>query len=233
MQRERFAKYVNLADACELLSATFSFPREELADALTDGSYVADMSEILSGLGVESAAVNEVCEGLIGFRAANANELTERLKRGYSLLFLAPGAKVPVWPYEAAFLYVASGRAGAPSLFRSPVTLDVEDMMRAAGVKMAADDKEPCDSIWHEFAYLSFVFGSAAQAVLDEDEERAKEWLGHGRSFVEKHVVPWVPAFLAAVEAERGKHSFGDDYATLAAPCKLLVERIITGTVEE
>ena len=40
---------------------------------------------------------------------------------------------------------------GVPALFRTPVTLDVERLMREAGVVAKNARKEPCDSVFEEF----------------------------------------------------------------------------------
>lgn len=60
--------------------------------------------------------------------------------------------------------HAASGHKKAPSLFRSPVTLDVEKLMAASGVQIKDARKEPADSIRDELSYLSFAYGSAARA---------------------------------------------------------------------
>ena len=67
------------------------------------------------------------------FAGARPAELLAKLKRGHSLLYLAPGAEAVVWPYEAPFRFVAEGREGVPTLFRAPVTLDVEDVYKRQG----------------------------------------------------------------------------------------------------
>ena len=126
VQESGARRLAGAADACELLSVAFRFPEEDaLAVALVDGRFAADAQGAFSDAGAPAEALAASDELLASFRGLNAAALQRDLRRGYSLLFLAPGAKVPVWPYEAPFRYRAKGRAGVPSLFRSPVTLEV------------------------------------------------------------------------------------------------------------
>ena len=67
----------------------------------------------------------------MGFMAA---DLLADMRIVYSRLYLAPGGHTPIFPYESAFLHVERGMKGVPALFRTSVTLDVERLMREAGV---------------------------------------------------------------------------------------------------
>ena len=210
---------VGLADICELMAATWTFPANgALAGALVDGSYEADLRGCLADAEAESALVEGACDELDAFVGHEADELAEALKRGHSVLFMAPGAKVPVWPYEAAFKFVAAGRSGAPSLFRSPIELDVERMMREAGVLPEHARSEPPDSLWGEFGFMAYLLAQAAGCLKANDMARCDEWLGRARAFASKHMATWVPAFMemATEEALSERHSHGREYAALA-----------------
>lgn len=114
--------------------------------------------------------------------------------------------------------HAASGHKKAPSLFRSPVTLDVEKLMAASGVQIKDARKEPADSIRDELSYLSFAYGSAAQSLYDGDDKGESRWLSAAESFKTAHFDVWAKAFMEKTieEALSGAHSFGMEYAALA-----------------
>ena len=207
---------VGLADTCELMEATLRFPTEDLAQALIGGAYSQDALSCLRESGLASDKLSSLGQALSSFDGRNHAQLVDVLKKGYSLLFLAPGSDVPVWPYEAAFRFVASGKEGIPSLFRSPITMDVERLMRAAGVFPRDARTEPADSVWDEFSYLSFLFGSSAQALSKGDETAAQAWVNHARTFWNEHARVWFEPFFMSVQERAPQQSYGVEYGVLA-----------------
>lgn len=204
------------ADVCELLSVAFRFPEEDaLAAALSDGRFAADAQGALSDAGATAEVLTTSDKLLASFRSLNAEELQSDLRRGYSLLFLAPGAKVPVWPYEAPFRYRAKGRPGAPSLFRSPVTLEVAASMDEVGFK-SIDATEPPDSVADELAFLSALLTTAAAALQAGDETAARSWLGKARRFWDDHPGQWLSAFMEQVQREAPLRKGASHYNLLA-----------------
>lgn len=111
--------------------------------------------------------------------------------------------------------HAASGHKKAPSLFRSPVTLDVEKLMAASGVQIKDARKEPADSIRDVLSYLSFAYGSAAQSLYDGDDKGEARWLSAAESFKTAHFDVWAKAFMEKTieETLSGAHSFGMEYA--------------------
>ena len=97
--------------------------------------------------GSTRVSCHQVADSLVHFEKRAVGDLLALLKREYSLLYMAPGPDVSVWPYEAPFRFVAEGREGVPTLFRAPVTLDVERHMREAGVLPKDARREPSDSV--------------------------------------------------------------------------------------
>ena len=212
-------RLVGLADICELMAATWAFPADgALAGALVDGSYRADLHGCLVDAGMEDALSKMACDALDVFAGREANELAGALKRGHSILFMAPGAKVPVWPYEAAFRFVAAGRSGAPSLFRSPIELDVERAMREAGVLPEHARTEPPDSLWGEFGFMAYLLAQSAGHRASKDEAGLDTCLERAQAFARDHMATWVPAFMekAAQEALNRETDLGREYAALA-----------------
>ncbi len=193
---------IGLADACELLASASAFPDEALADALSDGRLVADAQSCLEDSGIPSNEASAICEPWRKLTGKDSDAILAGIRRAYSLLFVRQGSGVAVWPYESAFLHVKAGRDGEPALFRSAVTLAVEQMMNKAGGLPQDARTEPCDSVWHEFMFLSFLLGSEAEALASDNEEA--EVLAHSRTetFVEEHASHWLPDFFSAVERE-------------------------------
>lgn len=213
---KRLLHVVGLADVCELLAAAFAFPDEALACALAEGSFAEDARACLSDAGADAAALTRADQALASFAGESGETLLPSLKRAYSLLYLAPGREVPVFPYEAAFRFVAEGRSGSPSLFRSPVTLDVEQQMREAGVLPKAARTEPSDSAFLEFEFLSFLYGSLAAALEQVDVASEALWRGRIERFQTDHALVWLPAFMERTCAMASDFEQGERYASLA-----------------
>ena len=142
--------------------------------------------------------------------------LFSEMRKTYSILYLTPGSDVPVFPYEAAFRFVADGRKGSPALFRSPVTLDVERHMREAGVLPKNARTEPCDSVFEEFEFLSYLFACKAEALRREDALAEAEWLARITSFCEEHARLWLPEFMARTKEAVLDAGADQSYANLA-----------------
>lgn len=207
---------IGTADLCGLLSRAFGFPDEELTDALVNGDFANDALNCLEEVGVDGGDIALARESLAGFLQRNASDLFENLKKGYSLLYLAPGAKKPVWPYESAFMYVAEGKKGVPSLFRSSITLDAERLMREASVLPKNSRTEPVDSIWNELSYLSFLYGSLASSLYEGDGSMVSTWTERIDVFSEAHTHRWFKSFFERTIEKAPALSYGAEYANLA-----------------
>ena len=190
---------IGMADTCELFAQAFAFPTKELAAAMSSGAFQEDLSSCLADAGVTNTEpAPSARQALENLRGCDAGELFERLRVAYSLTYLAPGSRVPVWPYEAAFRHVKEGKGGVPTLFRAPVTVSVEHHMRSASVLPADSRTEPCDGIDKELAFLSFLLGNVAKAIQEENAEEERVWETRIRSFVGEHASRWMPDFFEA-----------------------------------
>ena len=213
-QEEDLKQAVGLADACELLSYAFAYPDERLAQALVDGTLADDARACLSDAGVAANAEAEAAaEGLRVWRSASVEETLSVMRKTYSRLYLAPGGHTPIFPYESAFLHVERGLPGIPALFRTAVTLDVERHMREAGVAAKNGRKEPCDSVFEEFEFLSYLHAKRAEALHCNDGERAVAWAQRIGAFEEEHVSMWLPTFMRRTQ----ELAEGTPYAAFAA----------------
>ena len=213
-QEEDLKQAVGLADACELLSYAFAYPDERLAQALVDGALPDDARACLSDAGVAANAEAEAAaERLRVWQGASVEETLSVMRKTYSRLYLAPGGHTPIFPYESAFLHVERGLPGIPALFRTSVTLDVEQHMREAGVAAKNGRKEPCDSVFEEFEFLSYLHAKRAEALHCNDGERAVAWAQRIGAFEEEHVSMWLPTFMRRTQ----ELAEGTPYAAFAA----------------
>lgn len=216
-------KAVGRADVCELLASAFSFPDERLAAGLCDGALAADAEACLRDAGADEAVAQEVADGLRAWAGGDAAELCARMRKTYSRLYLAPGGRTPVFPYESAFLHVERELPGIPTLFRSPVTLDVERQMRGAGVVAKNGRKEPCDSVFEEFEFLSYLFAKQADALSRMADDEAVAWGERARTFARDHVLAWLPQFMRRTQ----ELADGEPYAALAVLGAAALEAIV------
>ena len=83
-----------------------------------------------------------------------------------------------------------------PALFRTPVTLDVERLMREAGVVAKNARKEPCDSVFEEVEFLSYLYAKLADALNCDDAEAVAAWTERIQTFEREHAQAWLPAFM-------------------------------------
>ena len=212
-------KAIGKADLCELMSALFAFPQEKnLATGLCDGTILSDVEGCIQDIAPSNVEPALAIQELQSFVGKDIDTMYENLRIGSSALFFAPGGFPPVWPFEGPFRFAAQHPTEYPTLFRSPVTLDVEKMMKTSGVTMANDRKEPCDSIWNEFSYLSYLFGKEAERLFAEDVEGAQTWRSFADSFIEKHFSVWALDFMSKTinEVVNCTHACGTEYASLA-----------------
>lgn len=212
-QEEDLKQAVGLADACELLSYAFAYPDERLAQALVDGTLADDARACLSDAGVAANGASAAAERLRVWQGASVEETLSVMRKTYSRLYLAPGGHTPIFPYESAFLHVERGLPGIPALFRTAVTLDVERHMREAGVAAKNGRKEPCDSVFEEFEFLSYLHAKRAEALHCNDGERAVAWAQRIGAFEEEHVSMWLPTFMRRTQ----ELAEGTPYAAFAA----------------
>ena len=230
---------IGLVDGCELMGALTRFPDSDLALAVTSGLVRDDAigcaRDIVSEHGDgQGDAVEILCEGFGCVGNEEVDALCSALRRAWSLLYVRQGSGVAVFPYESAFIHVRAGVPGEPALFRSALTLRVERTMRESGVLPKDAETEPCDSVWNEWAFLSFLLGSEAASLEAEDEEAVALWRGRVADFVRDHAALWLPDFLTrtAEEVERLAQAGKVDpaaerfYGALAAYGRFLLETL-------
>lgn len=196
MELESVRRAIGVADACELLNCAFAFPDAALAEGVASGAVASDVRSCLADAGVPEGDAAAAAAALAPWEGADGAGLLAAMRRTYSLLYLAPGGHTPIFPYESAFLHVQRGLSKAPALFRSRVTLDVERQMREAGVRAKDDRVEPCDSVFEEFEFLSYLHAHQAEALRCGDDGEAAVWGERAQRFVQEHAGAWMSAFM-------------------------------------
>ncbi len=208
---ESLKRAIGKADLCELLSCAFSYPDRRLSCALSDGSLAADAEACLIDAGSCGNEAAQAVADLCALQGAAVDDMLAAMRRTYSQLYLAPGGHTPIFPYESAFLHVESGASGVPVLFRTRTTLDVERSMREAGVTAKNARKEPCDSVFEEFEFLSYLYAQQAEAIRVDGGDDAVLRDSQVRAFLKDHALVWLPSFMRRT-AEQG----AGPYAALA-----------------
>lgn len=213
---ENIRRLVGLADCYELLRVMFTYPEESLVDGLASGCIAQDVKACLEDAGAENQEIVRVRSSFERLGCSDGKSLYAGMCRTYSQWYLAPGANVPAFPYESAFRFVLSGRKGIPTLFRTPVSLEVKELMAEAGVVPADAAREPVDSIWNEFSFLAFLFGSWAAAAFNEDSEALQHWRQICPRFWDAHGRAWIPEFMAVTRRLANGLEVSDPYGAFA-----------------
>lgn len=206
---------IGKADACELLTCAFAYPDEQLAEGLCNGSLADDVEACLLDAGADESVASDLADGLRVWAGSDVPELRSHMRKTYSRLYFVPGGHTPIFPYESAFLHVERDLPGAPALFRTSVTLDVERHMREAGVAAKNARTEPCDSVFEEYEFLSYLYAKQADAIASGDVEGEVAWAKRIEAFVAEHVSVWIPSFMARTR-DLAKESPYEGFALLA-----------------
>ncbi|MCI1479801.1 MAG: molecular chaperone TorD family protein [Eggerthellaceae bacterium] len=178
------------AELFELLAHSFAYPDEELAQALSDGSYAQAARQVCAETDAAGACAGDIDRIDQAYRGVDAQHLLHALRAEYTRIYIGT-TSAAVSPYGSWWKAVQAGKE--PVLFLSKETRAVEKAMHDAGVGNRPGNKEPLDHIACEldFArYLSFVLAGAAPARADVAiDERTLE------SFLDEHLRPWAPDF--------------------------------------
>ena len=203
---------VGVADACEILAVATMFPTPELAQALCEGGMQDDARACLEDCGASCERAAQAVLAWDDFNGADQRDALSQIRRGYSLLFVRQKEGVAVWPYESAHFHRAEGKKGEPVLFRSPLTLAVEEAMKKENALPQDARVEPCDSVWNEFGFMAKLYGRKAVALAEGSEEMSRAHGRAARAFVEEHILAWLPRFFDEV-ARRSKGPDMDELA--------------------
>ena len=179
---------------------------------LSDCYFLPDpgLSEKLENL--ESNMVN-VCEPAVESVQKMRKEFEvcnnlEPLKVDFSKLFVGP-YKLFAAPYGS--VYLDGGRK-----IMGDSTLDVKNRYREAGLDTAKTFKDAPDHISAELEFMHYLIFKEIEAFSNADIETAIDFIQKQKSFLEDHLMAWVPEFANSI-IEYAENSF---YLNLARATK-------------
>ena len=115
----------------------------------------------------------------------------EALKVDFARLFVGP-YKLLAAPYGS--VYLDTGRT-----MMGDSTLDVKNRYREAGLDMAKEFKEAPDHITAELEFMYYLIFKEVEAFSSSDTEAAIGCIQKQRSFLEDHLMSWVPEFAGNI----------------------------------
>jgi TorA maturation chaperone TorD len=183
---------------------------------LADCYYLPEpgLSEKLANL--EYCMAN-VCEPAAGFiqsmhKAFEAGAKLEPLKVDFSRLFVGP-YKLLAAPYGSVYL-------DGERKILGDSTLDVKRRYREAGLGTAKNFKDAPDHITAELEFMHYLIFKEIEAIANSDTETAVGFIQKQKSFLEDHLMAWVPEFANNI-IEYAEESF---YLNLAKATERFLE---------
>ena len=169
-----------------VLSSLHLYPDEERIEALRDAApALRDDGAALREL-PGFAAWDRLLERIAGLADDEAVSLAEE----YTALFLSGARNRSSPPYESA--HIASGPFDAGAIGAA-----VEIVYAEAGLAVGGAAKgELPDHVAVELDFMSWLCGKETEAAAPSEE---LEWRARQRSFLDEHLLRWLPSFAAGV----------------------------------
>ena len=164
--------------------------RTELAEELLREIRKDSFKDSLKSVGVD---LGKALEG------GSDKKLLDDLAVEYTRLFIGPGKHVA--PYAAVYL----GGEGA-SLWGAE-TIWVKKFIEAAGFDYRTDYHDLPDHVAVELEFMQEITANEAEALENEDRERAEKLKQVEEEFMTTHMAKWVPGFCRQVQ-DRAKLPF-------------------------
>lgn len=189
------------ADLYGFFSAIFSAPpTESLVESLRDGSLQAALVEN-----------GRMPGGNVQMALQDAAQLRDDLAIAFTRLFVGPG-KGYIPPYSSLYLdKSANGRRSRPILW-GLATVWVAQVYREAGLELVTGQIP--DHIGVELEFMQYLCAREAEALKMGDEASAQQCRQWRATFLYNHLLQWVPAWGAEVEAS-ASHVFYRSMARL------------------
>ena len=115
----------------------------------------------------------------------------EPLKVDFAKLFVGP-YQLSAAPYGSVYLEGERKMMGNS-------TLDVRERYRDAGLDTAKDFKDAPDHITAELEFMYYLIFKEFEAVSSLDMQTATDYIQKQKSFLEDHLMAWVPKFVANI----------------------------------
>lgn len=163
-----------------LLSDCYFLPNSELTEKMENLEF--NMAHVC-----ESAV-----EWVRGMRKEfKAGADLEQLKVDFSKLFVGP-YKLLAAPYGSVYLDDERKVMGDS-------TLDVKSRYREAGLDTAANYKDAPDHITAELEFMHYLIFKEIESFASSDIETAIDFIQKQKSFLEDHLMAWVPEFAKSI----------------------------------
>jgi putative dimethyl sulfoxide reductase chaperone len=130
-------------------------------------------------------------EDYLGGPDALSSEAIDRLRWDYTRMFIGPG-RVPAPPWESVY-------RNGEHLHFSDETLDVRDAYRKYQLATRELGREPDDHVGLELDFLHRLSAMETDAAEQGNEARLAELLEDHRTFLDEHVLAWVPEWIVDV----------------------------------
>lgn len=209
--------HADLSDLLELLSIALTNPNREIAVALVDGSYFADLNACLNGieslidehsLSIVHAQLADCAET---FPAQDSDTLYHAINQEFTRLFIAPRCEqMPL--YESLIVHRGDKKA---SMFINPTCMHCEQEYRKHGFPFPEKGKTPGDHIAIELRYLAFLISSRIHALAAQNEPELAAVDALILDFTTAHIKRWLHSFADELE-HTAMHPF---YQTVAKTC--------------
>ncbi len=138
----------------------------------------------------------DVCKPAIEFvrnmrKAFESGAQIEPLKVDYAKLFVGP-FKLFAAPYGSVYL-------DGERKVMGDSTLDVQNRYRQAGLDTAGNFKDAPDHITAELEFMYYLIFKEIEAFANSDIETAIGFIQRQKSFLEDHLMAWVPEFANSI----------------------------------
>lgn len=198
VEGNRVQTVIGMADAYALLSAAFVFPNLAVAEAVADGSLVADMTAIAADASLKSSEVDALRLQIEGSAASmTPEELLKAMRVDYSALFYAPGKFRKIYPYESIFKRRAISPTERAAAFITKSTHDVEHVMDAHGALPINARREPADFFATELDFMRHLLTEFAIALSEKQE--ASSLRQEASDFFSVHIHGWIPTLFEKI----------------------------------
>jgi TorA maturation chaperone TorD len=176
------------------------------------------LSEKLENLELNMA---DLCEPAVEWvqrmhKQFEAGANLEPLKIDFSKLFVGP-YKLLAAPYGSVYL-------DSERKIMGDSTLDVKNRYREAGLDTANNFKDAPDHISAELEFMYYLIFKEIEAFSNTDIESAISFIQKQRSFLEDHLMAWVPEFAKSI-IEYAENPF---YPNLAKATQKFLEKNYT-----
>lgn len=187
-------QWMNKAAQYELLALAFTYPTEDLVQALVDGEYADAFEEVGTLNSMDPEQLDGCAKSLRAYDGLDQDEVLHRLRREHTRLFIGQG-KTLVSPYAGIWDALEKGKE--PFFMIGKESMDIERFMRRCGIGQPEGTNEPLDHIASLLEFLYFLCLVKVDAVKPADHADIKE--NDYQAFFDGHFAKFVPVFANAV----------------------------------